>query len=176
MAKKTITGDDGKTYEVKVKKPFYKRIWFWILAIIVVFIAIGSMGGGSDSSDKSSSNSSSKASSSSTASSSSKSKIPAEYKAALDKAETYATTMDMSEKGVYEQLISKSGEDFEPAAAKYAMSHLTGADWNANALAKAKTYQKEMDMSKNAVYDQLVSDSGEKFTASQAKFAVSQLK
>ena len=33
---------------MKKKKPIYKRVWFWILAIVVVAIAIGSVGGGDD--------------------------------------------------------------------------------------------------------------------------------
>ncbi|EJF02127.1 hypothetical protein [Liquorilactobacillus mali] len=45
MAKKVIKGEDGKEYEVKTKKPFYKRIWFWILIVIVLFIGFGTMGG-----------------------------------------------------------------------------------------------------------------------------------
>ena len=39
-------GQDGKMY--KVKKPFYKQVWFWLLAVVVVFIAIGSQGGSDD--------------------------------------------------------------------------------------------------------------------------------
>lgn len=41
MAKK-VTSEDGKTY--KVKKPFYKRIWFWILAVVVVIAIAGGLG------------------------------------------------------------------------------------------------------------------------------------
>lgn len=61
MAKK-ITDKDGNVY-VK-KKPFYKRVWFWILVVIVFFIAVGSFG----SKNSSSTNNSSSSSSSSTAS------------------------------------------------------------------------------------------------------------
>lgn len=42
MAKK-VMGEDGKMY--KVKKPFYKRIWFWVLAVIIVLVIGGSLGG-----------------------------------------------------------------------------------------------------------------------------------
>jgi len=42
MSKKVV-GEDGRTY--KVKKPFYKRVWFWVLAVIVIFIVGGSLGG-----------------------------------------------------------------------------------------------------------------------------------
>lgn len=48
MAKKKIVGEDGKQYVVKEKKPFYKRVWFWILAVIIVFAVAGSLGGGDD--------------------------------------------------------------------------------------------------------------------------------
>lgn len=44
-------GEDGKMY--KVKKPFYKRIWFWVLAVIIVLAIGGSLGG--ESNDKNSS-------------------------------------------------------------------------------------------------------------------------
>ncbi|MBF8808221.1 MAG: DUF4352 domain-containing protein [Enterococcus lacertideformus] len=45
MDKKKIIGKDGKTYVMKKQKPFYKRIWFWIVAVIIVFaITDGSLG------------------------------------------------------------------------------------------------------------------------------------
>lgn len=40
---KRIVGEDGKTYVQK--KPFYKRVWFWILAIIIVILVGSSIGG-----------------------------------------------------------------------------------------------------------------------------------
>lgn len=43
MAKKVV-GEDGKSY--KVKKPFYKKVWFWLL-VVVVIIGVGSQMGGS---------------------------------------------------------------------------------------------------------------------------------
>ena len=49
MSKK-IVGDDGKTYVQN--KPFYKRVWFWILVVILVIIAFSSMGGNSDKATK----------------------------------------------------------------------------------------------------------------------------
>lgn len=53
MAKK-VMGADGKQY--KVKKPFYKRVWFWVLVIIVV----AAIGGGLNNKGKSSSESTEK--------------------------------------------------------------------------------------------------------------------
>ncbi|WP_261806115.1 hypothetical protein [Lapidilactobacillus luobeiensis] len=56
MAKK-IKDENGNTY--KLKKPFYKRVWFWILVVIVIIAA------GSCSDDKADKASSTKAQSSS---------------------------------------------------------------------------------------------------------------
>ena len=60
-----------------------------------------------------------------------------EYKNALKKAETYSNTMHMSKQGIYDQLTSEYGEQFPADAAQYAIDNMT-ADWNANALSKAK--------------------------------------
>lgn len=43
---KKIKDENGKTYVEK--KPFYKRVWFWILAVIVIFFVIGMFGGSDD--------------------------------------------------------------------------------------------------------------------------------
>ena len=56
-----------------------------------------------------------------------------------------------------------------------AIDNMTGVDWNANALEKAKQYYYNMSMSKSAVYDQLTSEYGEQFTASQAQYAIDHL-
>lgn len=45
MAKK-IKGEDGNYY--KVKKPFYKKVWFWILVVILVGGIGGAFGGGDE--------------------------------------------------------------------------------------------------------------------------------
>ena len=76
----------------------------------------------------------------------------------------------MSKKAVYDQLTSSYGEGFPADAAQYAIDNMTGVDWNANALEKAKQYYYNMSMSKSAVYDQLTSEYGEQFTASQAQY------
>lgn len=100
--------------------------------------------------------------------------VPAEYKSALNKATTYANTMHMSKRGLYDQLVSDYGEKFSANAAQYAVDNVR-ADWNANALAKAKTYQDKMSMSPSAIHDQLTSDAGEKFTQEEADYAIQNL-
>lgn len=99
--------------------------------------------------------------------------VSQEYKNALKKAEGYSS-MDMSKAAIYDQLTSEYGENFPEDAAQYAVDNLE-ADFNANALNKAKTYYTDMGMSKNDVYDQLISDYGEQFTEEQAQYAVDNL-
>ena len=98
-----------------------------------------------------------------------------EYQNALTKGLSYARNLHMSKKGVYDQLTSSYGEGFSADAAQYAIDNMTGVDWNANALEKAKQYYYNMSMSKSAVYDQLTSEYGEQFTASQAQYAIDHL-
>jgi len=100
--------------------------------------------------------------------------VPAEYKSALNKATTYANTMQMSKLGVYDQLVSEYGEKFLAAAAQYAIDNME-ADWNANALSKARTYQNTMNMSPASIHDQLISEYGEKFTQAEADYAIQHL-
>lgn len=100
--------------------------------------------------------------------------LPAEYRSALRKAESYAKIMHMSKMGIYDQLVSEYGEKFSPEAAQYAIDNVE-ADWNENALYKARTYQETMAMSPEAIRDQLVSEYGEKFTQEEADYAIANL-
>ena len=82
--------------------------------------------------------------------------------------------MSMSPAAIYDQLISEYGEKFTAEEAQYAIDNLK-ADYNANALVKAKDYYKQMHMSKQSVYDQLVSEYGEAFTSEEAQYAIDNL-
>lgn len=163
---KQIKGEDGKVYVEK--KPIYKRVWFWILVVLVIFIGSAAVSGGSNSSSSSSSSSSAKSSSSSS------SHVSATKVAALKSAQTYSDTMHMSKQGIYDQLTSDAGDKFDDASAQYAVDHVK-ADWNKNALKAAESYQKDQNMSPEAIRDQLTSDAGDKFTQDQADYAVSHL-
>ncbi|MBL4990507.1 hypothetical protein CUZ88_2827 [Enterococcus xinjiangensis] len=35
VGRKKVVHENGKSYVVVEKKPIYKRVWFWILAVIV---------------------------------------------------------------------------------------------------------------------------------------------
>ncbi len=100
--------------------------------------------------------------------------IPWEYTAALNKAYSYSDTLHMSKAGIYDQLVSEYGEGFSEDAAQYAIDNIV-ADWNKNALEKAKDYS-ELNMSKAGIYEQLISAYGEQFTEDEAQYAVDNLK
>lgn len=50
--------------------------------------------------------------------------VPADYKNALIKAQSYIDTMHMSEAGIYNQLTSEYGEQFTESEAQYAIDNL----------------------------------------------------
>lgn len=161
----------------KNKKPFYKKVWFWVLTVIIV-IGIGGAAGSSNSNDtvgKDKETIASGEENKQNEEAKAEENVPTEYKSALRKAKSYSDTMYMSKAGLYEQLTSEYGEKFTAEAAQYAVDNVE-ADWKENALKKAKTYQETMDMSPSAIYDQLVSEYGEKFTAEEAKYAINNLK
>lgn len=97
-----------------------------------------------------------------------------EQRNALTKAKTYSNMMDMSRRGIYDQLTSQYGDKFSADDANWALDHLQ-ADYNANALAKAKTYQSAMSMSAEAIRDQLASQYGDQFTDDEANYAIEHL-
>ena len=82
--------------------------------------------------------------------------------------------MHMSKLGIYDILTSEYGEKFNKEDAQFAIDHLK-ANYEKNALEKAKSYAKDMNMSNHAIYDILISEYGEKFTESEAKYAVDHL-
>ena len=129
----------------------------------------------SSSENKTDNNSTNKGKSSKESSTSNNQAISQEYKNALSKGLQYAKQLHMSKQAIYDQLTSSYGEGFPADAARYAVDNMTGVDWNANALEKAKQYYYDMAMSKSAVYDQLTSSYGEQFTASQAQYAIDHL-
>ena len=100
--------------------------------------------------------------------------VPKEYRNALRSAETYSDMMHMSKQGIFDQLTSEYGDQFDAEAAQYAIDNIKG-DYLETALKSAKNYQENMSMSKDAIYDQLVSDYGEKFTAEEAQYAIDNL-
>lgn len=101
--------------------------------------------------------------------------VPKEYRNALRSAETYSDMMHMSKQGIFDQLTSEYGDQFDAEAAQYAIDNLD-ANYNENALKCGENYKKTMYMSKQGIYDQLTSEYGEKFTPEEAQYAIDNIK
>ena len=153
----------------KNKKPIYKRVWFWVVAAIIVVGAAS----GSDTDNSKEINSGNVESTQEVSQDKAEDNIPTEYKSALKQAGTYSKMMHMSKAAVYNQLTSELGGQFSAEAAQYAVDNVE-ADWKENALESAKTYQKTMAMSPNAIYDQLTS-AFVGFTEEEAQYAIDNL-
>ncbi|GAA0117208.1 Ltp family lipoprotein [Clostridium senegalense] len=165
----------------KNKKPFYKKVWFWLFAVIIIGIMGNAVSNDSklDTGNKQEVSQNQKTEENAPVKENAQVKekaedVPTEYKSALKKAKVYSDNMSMSKVGLYDQLTSEYGEKFTAEAAQYAIDNIN-ADWNKNALNKAKIYQKDMAMSPSAIYDQLISEYGEKFTPEEAQYAIDNL-
>lgn len=182
-----------------MKKPIYKRVWFWVIAVIIVFGALGANGSEKEPAPVASNSSINNVNTTQAKSDDmgkdkaveevkdertkesievkeepKKDSVPREFKAALKKAELYAETMSMSKAGIYDQLTSEYGENFPAEAAEYAIDNIE-FDWKEIALKKAEMYAESMSMSDAAIYDQLISEYGEKFTKEEAQYAIDNL-
>ena len=171
----------GVQDEVRGKRAWWRRKRVLIPAGLLAFIVlVQAMSGGADTAPTSTSSASSAAVAEAPAQAAPEQEkpaapaVPAEHKAALAKAQSYADNMNMSKAAVRDQLTSEYGEKFPKAAADYAIANVT-ADWNKNALEKAKSYRDDMNMSTAAIREQLVSKHGEKFTKAEADWAVANL-
>ena len=160
----------------KARKPWYKRFWVWVAAVVLIIGFTNAADGEQDNAstdkpktEKVSDSKTKKKSETETP------KVPHEYKNALDSAESYSENMHMSKKDIYDQLKSKHGDQFSEEASRYAVNNLKNVDWNKNALESAKSYDEYMKMSPKAIKDQLTSPHGGQFTEQQANYAVANL-
>lgn len=97
---------------------------------------------------------------------------------AVEQANSYITGQNFSKSGLIEQLSSEYGEGFPKETAEKAVNLLDKydfIDWNEQALATGKRYYTEQNMSKDGVYEQLVSEYGDGYTPEQAQYAVDRL-
>jgi len=158
------------------KKNWFARhkIWTGVIVLFLLFAVIGTTGEKKTDTSTASQTPATSAPKTEPAPETKKPDVPAEYTSALSQAGTYANTMHMSKKGLYDQLVSEFGGKFSAPAAQYATDNVK-TDYNKNALAKAKTYQNTMHLSPSAIHDQLTSDAGEKFTAAEADYAIAHL-
>lgn len=152
-------------------KPIYKRAWFIILAVILVFGIIGSSIGGSDDTmppqDKvniaTTGDSAEDKPESNEMEDKSVSNETVGQKNALGSAKNYLSFSGFSEKGLAEQL---EFEGYTSEEANYAVANC-GANWNEQAAKSAKNYLSFTSFSRKGLIEQL---EFEGYTYDQAVF------
>lgn len=90
---------------------------------------------------------------------------------ALGAAEDYLDFQGFSRQGLIDQLHSDYGDGFSKADATWAVDHMTGVDWNKQAVRAAKNYLEIQHFSRKGLIDQLSSAYGDHFTRAQATYA-----
>lgn len=99
-------------------------------------------------------------------------------KNAVQAAQNYLSFMNFSRKGLIEQLSSPWGDGYSVADATFAVDYLEQnnlVNWNEQAKGSAESYLSFMTFSRQELYEQLTSEYGEGFTASQAEYALKAL-
>ena len=107
----------------KNKKPIYKRVWFWVVAIIIVI-------GATDSSDSGkiepvqevSQNNSENTIAENKSEDKIDNNVPMEYRSVMEKAKFYSDVLNMSKARMYEELTAGCG--FTAEEAQYAVDNL----------------------------------------------------
>lgn len=90
---------------------------------------------------------------------------------ALLKAISYNRISPWSKKGLYNQLVSRYGEQFTPNEAQYAVDNIK-ADWKKNALDKGKDLKERYGYPQRKVYSQLLYEG---YTQDEVRYAIKNL-
>lgn len=177
----------------KVKKPFYKKWWFWVIVGILAIGLIGSLGSNDDTPVDANIDSPVIQDDEQPATT-----TKAESKAVVTVADFSLMSKDEIEAWASENQVNcKFSEDYSDTVTEGAViSQNKAADSTVkegetikiviskgkkpsieyqNALKKAESYSTLMHMSKKAIYDQLTSEYGEQFPADAAQYAIEHL-
>ncbi len=173
----------------KVKKPIYKKWWFWVIIAFVFLIIIANLGGG-DTNEDVSNNMSGDSITQSTDAANDRVKVTVADFSTMSKQEIEDWAAANKVKCVfideYSDTVasgafirqSKNANDtvYEGDTIRIVLSK--GKEPSIeyqNALRKAESYSKNMHMSKKAIYNQLTSEYGEQFPADAAQYAIDNL-
>lgn len=167
-------------YELKKKKPIYKRVWFWLLALVAIIVIAAVAGGGASSGGADSSPAAESSAASSQSGQVDEPEAPAPspepppepdltpgQQNAVSKAEEYLSVSSFSRPGLIEQL---EFEGFSNADATFAVDRL-GVDWNEQAAKKAQEYLDVSSFSRSGLVEQLTFEG---FTPAEAEYGAAQ--
>lgn len=144
----------------KAKKPFYKKAWFWILAVFVFFVIVGNSGGGNNNAHYNASQAGGNYASNNEEP---EIKMTIGQRNAIKSARNYTNMMGFSKSGLIKQL---EFEGYSTADATFGAENC-GADWNEMAAKSAKNYIASMPFSKKRLIEQLQFDG---YTQKQAEY------
>lgn len=97
---------------------------------------------------------------------------------AIESAQSYLEYSGFSRAGLIDQLSSEYGDKYTAEEAAAAVQHLEDSslvDWKEEAVQAAQSYLEYSEFSREGLIDQLTSEYGDKFTAEEAEYAVSQV-
>lgn len=155
--------------EEKVKKKFYQSKVFWIIIVIIVIAMVASSGNN----DKYKSNPDVEVTLAdfSKMNKSEVTKWADEHKVNVDIKDTYSN--DVKKGGFISQSIVANAtiHEGDKVTVEYSLGKKPTTE-EKNALAKAELYSETMYMSKQGIYDQLVSSYGEGFSKEAAQYAI----
>ncbi|WP_246553212.1 Ltp family lipoprotein [Paenibacillus tritici] len=152
-----------------MKKPVYKKWWFWVV-LIIVFAGIGNMG---NDKDKAASSEPAKTvmAEATIAPTAAPSVLTEEEKKAAEEAAIKAEA-EKKEKEEAEAKAKIEAEAKEKAEAEAAAKEASIPREYKAALGSAQSYAESMHMSKAGIYEQLTSEYGENFPKEAAKYAI----
>ncbi len=193
----TMYSNTGTPYQVRAKRPFYKRPVLIIPAIVLLLMIIGGISMGGDDSDMETSDITvttemtteeetetaapveKSTTTENTTEKSTKAKPETEMtpsqKNAYKAAKNYLEFMAFSKEGLIDQLSSEYGDGYDRADAEFAVNKIEedgDVDWNEQAEKAAQNYLDSMAFSKDGLIEQLESEYGDKFTHEQAVHGV----
>ncbi len=93
----------------------------------------------------------------------------------IEEAQQYVDVMAFSRQGLFDQLTSEYGGEYEDKDAEFALVYLEDnklVNWKKEAVEAAEQYLDTMSFSRDSLYDQLTSEYGGQFTKKQAEHAL----
>lgn len=154
MAKKKLFDENGNQVRGKIKKPFYKKVWFWIVVLIIIG-GIGSMGGEEGATEPKKAEVIKESTVSSVE--------VVESKEAVESIEVVESKE--SKEAVESVEVVESEVVVEPSKPEISREF-------ENALKSAQNYVDLMPFSEKGLYDQLTAEYGEQFPAEAAQYAI----
>lgn len=157
MAKKKLYDENGNQVKGKIKKPFYKKVWFWIVVIIFISV-LGNMGSEDEVVEKQVQKESSVATEVST-------EIPSEEISEESSSEVIKETIVAEEVESVEEVEEVIEEPKITSEESVPVDYIS-------ALKSGENYSDMMYMSKIGLFDQLTSEYGDQFSQEAAQYAV----